>query len=64
MAAIFVYSFARGAETEHYKIKQPNKQKSPLLQQAAYRNFSNPAHPRTGVLKKNAIFVSDITQRN
>ena len=28
MAAIFVYSPARGEETEHYKIKQPVEQKS------------------------------------
>ena len=33
MAAIFVYSPARGEETEHYKIKQPIRQKSPLLSQ-------------------------------
>ena len=26
MAAIFVYSLARGEETEHYKIKQPIRQ--------------------------------------
>ena len=31
MVAIFVYSLERGEETEHYKIKQPIRQKSPLL---------------------------------
>ena len=31
LAAIFVYSPARGEETEHYKIKQPIRQKSPLF---------------------------------
>ena len=31
MAAIFVYSLARGEDTEHYKIKQPIRQKSPLF---------------------------------
>ena len=31
LAAIFVYSPARGEKTEHYKIKQPIRQKSPLL---------------------------------
>ena len=28
MAVIFVFSLARGGETEHYKIKQPIRQKS------------------------------------
>ena len=31
MAAIFVYSLTHGEETEHYKIKQPIRQKSPLF---------------------------------
>ena len=39
LVAIFVYSIARGEETEHYKIKQPNRQKSPLFIESRLRNF-------------------------
>ena len=38
LAAIFVYSLARGEETEHYKIKQPIRQKSPLFDRQFLKN--------------------------
>ena len=36
MAAIFVYSLTHGEETEHYKIKQPIRKKSPLFGGGGY----------------------------
>ena len=64
MVAIFVYSLARGEETEHYKIKQPIRQKSPLfpllssggaldihkaiLKVAPRKGFTLPGHKYTG----------------
>ena len=41
LAAIFVYSLTHGEETEHYKIKQPIRQKSPLLPDTTFQPLSS-----------------------
>ena len=50
MVAIFVYSLARGEETEHYKIKQPIRQKSPLFLEWGNFGEQNNTNPSSSLL--------------
>ena len=54
LAAILVYSFARGQETEHYKIKQPIRQKSSLLHRG--RNLPCPSLSRAALVSITSLF--------
>ena len=64
MVAIFVYSLARGEETEHYKIKQPIRQKSPLFSLTEFIEHLNNAAPSikfTHEISTNSVNFLDTT---